>query len=129
MDECIMKLLRGRGRTVLLATHHVQHLPRCDRVCIMQPGGVMRACGTLEELQQEVCGPRRVPFPSSATLLLTTPPSPIASLAPSTPSPLPQAAPPPPCSVSARLRMWDEEDHYICISSLHLTSPISPALR
>ncbi|KAJ4459649.1 Multidrug resistance-associated protein [Paratrimastix pyriformis] len=50
MDECIIGMLKNAGKTVVLATHHVQHLNRCDLVALIGPGGVLQACGSLDSL-------------------------------------------------------------------------------
>ena len=31
--ECINKVLRKSGKTVVLVTHAIQYLPQCDKVC------------------------------------------------------------------------------------------------
>src|SRR5262249_49636944 len=47
-----IKLLRGRGKTVLFSTHIMREVEKlCDRVAIMSRGKVV-CCGTLDELRQ-----------------------------------------------------------------------------
>src|SRR4051794_4084116 len=46
-----IKLLRGRGKTILFSTHIMREVEKlCDRVAIMARGKIV-ACGTLEELR------------------------------------------------------------------------------
>ncbi|MDX3093891.1 FHA domain-containing protein [Streptomyces sp. ME01-24h] len=52
MDRDVMKLLRGLaddGRTVLVVTHSVAELARCDRLLVMAPGGSVAYFGPPEE--------------------------------------------------------------------------------
>jgi sodium transport system ATP-binding protein len=47
-----IKLLRGRGKTILFSTHIMREVEKlCDRVAIMARGKVV-CCGTLDELRQ-----------------------------------------------------------------------------
>ena len=47
-----IKLLRGRGKTILFSTHIMREVEKlCDRVAIMSRGKVV-CCGTLDELRQ-----------------------------------------------------------------------------
>ena len=41
--------LRDQGKTVILVTHAIQHLPRCDRIVLMDDGRIDET-GTYEEL-------------------------------------------------------------------------------
>jgi sodium transport system ATP-binding protein len=46
-----IKLLRGRGKTILFSTHIMREVEKlCDRVAIMSRGKIV-ACGTLDELR------------------------------------------------------------------------------
>jgi sodium transport system ATP-binding protein len=46
-----IKLLRGRGKTILFSTHIMREVEKlCDRVAVMARGRIV-ACGTLEELR------------------------------------------------------------------------------
>jgi sodium transport system ATP-binding protein len=46
-----IKLLRGRGKTILFSTHIMREVEKlCDRVAIMARGKIV-ACGTLDELR------------------------------------------------------------------------------
>ena len=47
-----IKLLRGRGKTILFSTHIMREVEKlCDRVAIMANGKIV-ACGTLDELRE-----------------------------------------------------------------------------
>ncbi|GBG79806.1 hypothetical protein CBR_g30069 [Chara braunii] len=50
-EECILGYLKGKS--VVMVTHQLQYLPRCDRVILMQDGE-MKDIGTYEELQKRV---------------------------------------------------------------------------
>ncbi|MFI9650257.1 FHA domain-containing protein [Streptomyces sp. NPDC052040] len=52
MDRDVMQLLRGLaddGRTVLVVTHSVAELARCDKLLVMAPGGAVAYFGPPEE--------------------------------------------------------------------------------
>ena len=49
MEECINKVLRKSGKTVVLVTHAIQYLPQCDSVIVMDAGHIAEV-GTYEEL-------------------------------------------------------------------------------
>ena len=47
-----IKLLRGRGKTIVFSTHIMREVEKlCDRVAIMSKGKIV-VCGTLDELRQ-----------------------------------------------------------------------------
>jgi ABC-type multidrug transport system fused ATPase/permease subunit len=49
MEECINKVLRQTGKTVVLVTHAIQYLPQCDTIVVMDAGKVVET-GTFDEL-------------------------------------------------------------------------------
>ena len=49
MEECINKVLRKSGKTVVLVTHAIQYLPQCDAVMVMDAGKIAET-GTYAEL-------------------------------------------------------------------------------
>jgi ABC-type multidrug transport system fused ATPase/permease subunit len=51
-DECIFGLLRAAGKTVVLSTHHLHLLPRCDKIVVLQEG-VILFTGTFSQLQHQ----------------------------------------------------------------------------
>ena len=53
MTECILGALRNRGKTVVLATQQLQHLPLADKILVLDVGGKQLFFGTFSELLGE----------------------------------------------------------------------------
>lgn len=51
-NEAILSQLKKNGKTVLLVTHQIQYLPKCDQVVIMEDGEI-KEVKTYEDLVQE----------------------------------------------------------------------------
>lgn len=49
--DCIMKMLRGKGKIVLLVTHQLQYLAHADRILLMEDGKITRQ-GSYENLKR-----------------------------------------------------------------------------
>ncbi|CEF63280.1 Multidrug resistance-associated protein 7 [Strongyloides ratti] len=53
-NKCIIEMLKNRNKAVIMATHNIDFLSKCDKIIILNKNGSIKAQGTPDEVMNEI---------------------------------------------------------------------------